>query len=164
MIDLYARFLHWLNRLTGLVLMTLLSVLVVIVLAAVFWRYVLNDSLTWSAEAARYMCVWIGFLGASVALRRRMHIGLEFFIQRQTPVVRKAVNIASDAAILFFLVFVAVLGFDLAGQQAYQKSPALMISMAWPYLSVPVSASLMACQALYLIACDVTGRPVDGEN
>lgn len=156
---LFRQLLDRLNQLIGLVMMVMLSALVVVVLAAVFYRYVLSDSLMWSAEVARYTCIWISFLGASVALRKRMHIGLEFFISRMPPRTQHWVGIGSDFAILGFLLFVAVLGFDLAAQQAYQKSAALMISMAWPYLSVPVSAVLMALQVIYLIACELTHIP-----
>ena len=39
----------------------------VIAFAAVFFRFVLSDPLTWSEEAARYMMVWVTFLGAGYA-------------------------------------------------------------------------------------------------
>jgi TRAP-type C4-dicarboxylate transport system permease small subunit len=39
----------------------------------VFSRYALNSSLFWSEELARFMLVWLAFLGASLAYRRRVH-------------------------------------------------------------------------------------------
>ena len=44
-----------------------------VVAAQVFFRYVLNHSLFWSEELARYILVWLTFLGASVAYRRGVH-------------------------------------------------------------------------------------------
>jgi hypothetical protein len=41
----------------------------VVVAVQVFFRYVLNQSLFWSEELARYLLVWLSFLGASVAYR-----------------------------------------------------------------------------------------------
>ena len=58
----------------------MLVFLICLVLTSVFFRYVLNNSLSWSEELARYICIWIGFLSASMALRRNMHIGLSYFI------------------------------------------------------------------------------------
>lgn len=155
--EAYAGFLRVLSRITSLVVMAMLSVLVVIVLLAVFFRYVLNDSLTWSSEVARYMCIWIGFLGASLTLRERGHIGLEFFIQRMGEEGRRFVSLGCYLLVLAFLVVVTVLGFEMALAQVEQESSALEISMLWPYLSVPVGAVLMALQAVELIAADLKG-------
>ena len=46
-----------------------------VVAAQVFWRYGLNASLFWSEELARHLLVWMTFLGASTAYRRRVHPG-----------------------------------------------------------------------------------------
>jgi len=155
--EAYAGFLRVLNRITGLVVMIMLSLLVVIVILAVFFRYVLNDSLTWSAEVARYMCIWIGFLAASLTLRERGHIGLEFFVQRVAGERRRYVSLGCYLLVFFFLVAVAVLGFELALFQLDQRSSALEMSMFWPYLSVPVAAVLMALQTVALMAEDLKG-------
>mgnify|MGYP001407570087 CR=1 FL=1 len=39
-----------------------------IVSASIFFRYVLNDSITWSEEIAKYLMVWMVFVGAPVAM------------------------------------------------------------------------------------------------
>lgn len=44
--------------------------IVVVVLTAVFFRYVLNSSLMWGEELARYLSIWLVFLGLSCAHRR----------------------------------------------------------------------------------------------
>ena len=42
-------------------------------LLQVFTRYVLNDPLSWTEEVARYLYVYIVFLGASAAISDRTH-------------------------------------------------------------------------------------------
>ena len=49
----------------------LLAVTVVIVVLQVFFRYVLNSSLSWSEEAARYLFIWAALLGFSSCVEAR---------------------------------------------------------------------------------------------
>lgn len=50
-----------------------------IVFVQFFTRYVLNDSLGWTEEVARYLLVMVTFIGAAIAVRRNTHISVEFF-------------------------------------------------------------------------------------
>ena len=134
--------------------MILLTILVLVVLIAVFFRYVLDDSLSWSEEVARYLCVWVGFIGASVALNRRVHIGVEFFVDRLPAPLKRRVKLAVEFVILGLLLFITYFGIELVVFQIPQRSSALLISMAWPYASVPVGTALMIVQCFTLILED----------
>ena len=134
--------------------MVMLTILVIVVLIAVFFRYVLGDSLPWSEEVARYLCVWVGFIGASVALNRRVHIGVEFFVDRLPPAVKRRIKLAAEFVILGLLLFITYFGIELVIFQIPQRSSALLISMAWPYASVPAGTLLMIVQCLTLILED----------
>lgn len=152
----YGQMLKVVRKITGGLVIVLLAVLVVVVLAAVFYRYVLSDSLTWSAEVARYICVWIGFLSAALIVNDRGHIGLEFFVKKLPRSLHLFAILLSDAAILVFLIIVMYQGVLLAVFQMDQFSPTLQVPMTWPYASVPVSACLMALEFFYLIITDIS--------
>lgn len=53
--------------------------LALVVFVQFFTRYVLNDSIGWTEEIARYLLVVVTFSGACVAVRRNTHISVEFF-------------------------------------------------------------------------------------
>lgn len=150
----FLRFSSALNKYVAWLAMGMLTILVMVVLLAVFFRYVLGDSLPWSEEVARYLCVWVGFIGASVALNRRVHIGVEFFVDRLPPALKRRIKLAMEFVILGLLLFISYFGIELVFFQIPQRSSALLISMAWPYASVPAGTLLMIVQCLTLILED----------
>src|ERR1041384_2041752 len=45
-----------------------------IVFLQFFTRYILNDSLSWTEEIARYGLMWLAFIGGAVVTRKKSHI------------------------------------------------------------------------------------------
>jgi tripartite ATP-independent transporter DctM subunit len=60
---------------------------VAIVLAGVFFRYVLNRPIAGSDEIAGLILVWMTFIGGAVAQRRRSHPSVSIVVQRLSPAV-----------------------------------------------------------------------------
>lgn len=52
----------------------LLLILVGLVSAQVFMRYIMDAPLTWSEEAARITFIWLTFIGAGLAFQRRENL------------------------------------------------------------------------------------------
>jgi C4-dicarboxylate transporter, DctM subunit len=77
-----------------------------VVLVSVFFRYVLNDSLVWSEEVARWFLMGTVFLGAALAYRRGSHIGLPYFLDRLDG---RTASIAKSAISLVVVTFSAML-------------------------------------------------------
>src|SRR5688572_12396359 len=80
----------------------LLAALAVLVCFGVFFRYVLNASLSWYDEFASYMLVWLTFYGMVVADYRRKHIGFELFVDKLGPRSRRAVDFIAEVAVFGF--------------------------------------------------------------
>ena len=60
----------------------LLAITVVLVVLQVFFRYVLNSSLSWSEEAARYLFIWAAVLGFSSSMEARRLFSFEMLFAR----------------------------------------------------------------------------------
>ncbi|AYY12597.1 TRAP transporter small permease [Actinobacteria bacterium YIM 96077] len=148
-------------RLVDIACSAVLVVLVAGMLIVVGWnvvgRFVLDHSLTWSDEAARYMFIWMIFLGALVAHLRQEHISVEYFVARAPRPVRLA------AAITRELVILVVLGIMLWGSThvistTFGRSALLGVPFNVVNYSVPVAAALMAVMSMYRLIRLLTGR------
>ena len=47
--------------------------------AGVFWRYVLNDALSWSEETAKFLMVWMVFTASPIGLSFGGHAAIDIF-------------------------------------------------------------------------------------
>jgi len=124
-----------------LILLTL--IMFVIVGANVFARFVLNSSLGWGDELARFIFIWISFLGAVFAYTTDDHVGLNFLVAKiESARVQNIVSIISDLFILLVVGFITYYGYIVA-VSATNVSPALYIPMSLIYAVVPVSGLMM---------------------
>ena len=124
-----------------------MGVLVLDVVWQVFTRYVLGDPSSWTEELATYLMIWVGLLGASVALRRGAHLGIDYFVARLAPRSRAASEVLVYAVAAAFSLGVLVLGGARLVQQTLalgQSSPALGIKMGYVYLALPISGVFLA--------------------
>lgn len=126
-----------------IILLVLTLAMFIIVGTNVFSRYVLNNSLGWADELARFIFIWVSFLGAVLAYAHNEHIGLDFIIDKlPSEKIKLAFRLISDLGILLVLSFLAYYGWTVA-IAATNVSPALYIPMKIIYMVIPVSAVLM---------------------
>lgn len=97
----------------GVVLLVFWS-LAVVVFLQFFTRYVLNSSLGWTEEIARYLLIVVTFVGSATAVRKRSHIAVEFFYRWLSPDGRHRLALLVDAVNLLFFAAAAWLTANLA--------------------------------------------------
>ena len=124
-----------------------LMVLMVFCLGAqVFFRFVLNASLTWSEELSRFAFIWLVYMGAVLGAKERIHIRVTAFHHLLPARARGWVIPAAD------LLWVSI-NLTFAWQGALQVghllrfsyiSPALQWNMALIYAIVPLGFLLMS--------------------
>lgn len=128
-----------LDLLTSGILVTLL----LIVLAQIVSRYVFNNSLSWTEEAARYLMIWGVLLGVSLSYLNGYLISIETFVNRFPASVRRVVQVVNKLLSLFFTGILTAYGVHLCILGAQMEAPSLEISYVWIYLAVPVGAGLL---------------------
>ncbi len=121
--------------------------LMTVVFLQFFTRYVLNDSLGWTEEVARFLLILVGFIGAITAARKGSHIFLEFFYRFVPVKFGKTIAVIAEALTVGFYSYAAWVTVGLA-----QKTRQSMISIDVPksliYWAVAASFAFMAAHSL----------------
>jgi hypothetical protein len=107
-------------------------VMSLVVFLQVVFRFFIKIPLPWSEELSRYLMVWVGMMGASLALYEGRHIGVDLLMGRLRGWVRRVLMTAAILAVIWFLWLLVREGAGLALQNYSQLSPAMMIPMLLP--------------------------------
>ena len=95
---------HWVD-VPALVLFILLAG---VVLLQFLSRYVLNDSVAWTEEIARYLLIGVAYAGSLTALRKGEHIFLEVIYRRVPAASVKALAMLVDLVSVAFHVVLTI--------------------------------------------------------
>jgi TRAP-type C4-dicarboxylate transport system permease small subunit len=121
---------------------SLVSILIVILLTTLLQvavRYFrLPFHFPWTEELARFLNVWLTFLGAAYIVNN--HISVDILKGRITPKAMKYIGIFSNLIACFFFSFVLWGAFLLSTTQTHLFTPAMEINMSLFYISVLISA------------------------
>ncbi|MCD8242024.1 MAG: TRAP transporter small permease [Lachnospiraceae bacterium] len=122
--------LHWLDEnLECTICMVLMVTFTVVLFIQVVMRYVFNNSLSWSEELARYIFIWMVFIGISYGAKQMKHLKIDVFLSIFLKKVRPYLVILADVIVLILSVVVAYSAILVV--QNYMKikvkSPALFI-------------------------------------
>ncbi len=142
----YESFMNFVDK--AIIFFSSLSILLMacIIVAGVVFRYFLNDPLSWSDEAGRYLLVFITFVGAIPMITRGGFGQVESIIGKLSPNIRQKFDIVIH---LFSILFTGVAAgisiylvyFSVAVQN--QVSPALEIPMWIVYSTLPLGFTIM---------------------
>ncbi|OFS85616.1 C4-dicarboxylate ABC transporter [Oligella sp. HMSC05A10] len=139
------------------ILVLLLSIMTILIGAQVFMRYVLNDSLTWSEELARYCFIWATYLGVSYGVRENAHIYVEIVTNRLPISYQRYAAILSHFVFIFFAIIVMKEGYLLSMKvfKFGQTSSSLNIPMGYIYLAPTVGFGLVILRLLQKITQEI---------
>ncbi|WP_051965400.1 TRAP transporter small permease [Thermanaerosceptrum fracticalcis] len=138
----------FISKLEEYVAGVLMVAIVVVIFAQVVYRYVLSSPLSWSEELGRYLFVWISFLGASIAFKKGAHLGIDVFTSKLSEKYQNYLAVIVNVLGIIFLAMIVKESAGLLERVVKQVSPAMRISMKWPYLALPVCTSLMLLHLL----------------
>jgi len=128
------------NRQISLFVVILLFLLALLLSVSVFYRYVLNESIYWSSEVARYMMAYIVFLGSTMAHKHKEHIRIDMIFSYLSNTNKQNINIAIALFFIAFWVIVLLGCVKLFPLFMMQTTATLGIAYAIPFAALPISA------------------------
>lgn len=152
MLKKYSAFLDRIDKVLFVILATLSAMMVAIMVYQIVLRYCFAAANVWAEELARFMFVWVTTLGASIAIRRNVHLRVDFVAEALNPKARYILQIVCYTLVLVFLVYLLQLGIDLMTKTMINKSAGLRVPMAIPYSAIPVGAAFMILACIEFIA------------
>jgi TRAP-type C4-dicarboxylate transport system permease small subunit len=127
-------------------------VMLVLVMSQVVFRYVLQVSVPWTEEAARWFYAWQIFLGSSLAMRERLHLQITVLLGRFTGRPRACLDFFAALTGLGFLAGI-IWGSLLMIRAVYPvQAGSFPISTSYLYLSIPVGLLAMLAIAAQDVA------------
>lgn len=132
------------RRSVDIVLALLMMVMFVTVCLQVFFRYVLEEPLSWSEELARYAFVWISFLGAAMALGQRLHFGIDYLVNKFPLRFSAGLEVLTNCLILIFVVVLVIKGYETTLSAKMMRSAGMDLRMDAVFAAIPAAGVIMA--------------------
>ena len=124
--------------------------LILVVFIQVFCRYVLQDSLAWTEELARYLVIWSVLFGCSFAMRTDSHLELSILSNFSGPRMKKYVKCFSCIVCLAFSIIMVYAGMESVINIHWneQLTPAMQLPAWIIWMAMPAGFGLMGIQAI----------------
>ena len=109
------------------------------------------EPLVWSEELARYIFIWVAFLGWVIANQRKSHIHISLVIDRSGPRQKRGLAVFSDLLVIAFALIFLAKGWQLVQNNLEIETVTLFFDFWVVYLIIPVSA----LATLVVVGCDL---------
>lgn len=121
-----------------------MSVMLVIIFAQVVTRYLFNYTPEWSEELARFLFVWVVFLGSALIMGESGHLAVQFLPDKfKGTVFGTILDVVINVCGYIFIGLLLTQGWKMTSIMTFQRAPGLDIPMSWVYVIIPVSCVLM---------------------
>lgn len=134
--------------------MLLLAIFLTVVVVAVFFRYVLNNSLTWSEQVSRFLFVWMIMLMLPIMFREKRDISFDILTKHLPKSMQKWIVLLLDVLIVAFAAFFGYNGLIYTIEHGSKIISGINIPQGFLYVSEPISGALLTLSAIESVIND----------
>ena len=123
-----------------------------IVFLQFFTRYIMNDSLSWTEEIARYGLMSLAFIGGAVVTRKKAHIAVELLSNLMKPSpLRSALLALADFVTLGFMGLLAFFSVTIVERMHSQRMTVFELPMSIVYSVVGLGCFMMLVRQIQVV-------------
>ena len=147
---------YWIDKVFEIASTAILAIMTIFVCYQVFARYVLNSPSSISEPLSQYLFVWMIMFGSAYVYGSREHLTIDILKDKFGPKTNMVVEIITNICLFLFVLLICVIGGYLyTTKAAAQIDPALRISKAVIYASLPITGVATLYYAVYNCALAV---------
>jgi TRAP-type C4-dicarboxylate transport system permease small subunit len=139
------------GKIEDILSVTLFGVIIIIVTAHIFSRYVLRSGILWSDEVIQILLVAMVIFGAARAIRTNGHTDMQGLVDSMPKPVGVFLRVFSNTATLFFLLVFFLSSFKHTMDAGQVYTVILRIPRRVSYASMPIGALLMVYEFAKLL-------------
>lgn len=139
---------------------TLLLMVIILIdmMAGVFFRYVVGQALPWSDEVGSLCLVWLCFIGGAVGINRGSHFSISLATEQLSPWGQRIVHAAVGLLIMILGAILTVAGLRLVQVNVTSEMPSLGISLSYQYGSALCGGLLTICYSAAYVVRSLRGQ------
>ena len=135
--------------------MALLAIFLAVVVVAVFFRYVLNNSLTWSEQVSRFLFVWMIMLMLPIMYREKRDISFDVITKRLSDVPKEILELVMDCLVTAFGAFFGYQDLIYTLEYGEKLISGVNIPQWMLYVSEPISGLLLTLVGVECVLADI---------
>ena len=152
---------NWLRGRAENMAVGLLAAMFISFILQIFYRYVVNEPLTWTLEACLLTWLWLVFWGAAFLLRDRDHVRFDIFYAGVSPGLRRLFALISAVAIVAGFASAFPATYDFISFMSIESSSSLGIRLDYVFAAYLLFAAAVIIRYALRTIRLVRGLPVD---
>ena len=142
--------LRWLNRLEEIISCACMMIMTIVIIAQVFFRYCLANSLDWPEEFSRFLFIALVYLGSAYAEQMNSHLRITILCTSGGAWFARVLPRFAQIVTVLFSGLMVIWGMRMVGfvYNTGQLAPAMQIPMWIVYLCMPLGMACIGLRAL----------------
>jgi len=142
------------------------SLLILLLFTNVVSRNLFNNSFAWIDEITKFIFTWMMFIGISIGVYKKRHIGMEFFTSKLPVRIKGGARTFSGFVTMIFFLILTLFGAKYVGSTMSMYSPILNINYGMVYLCIPLCGilSIFFCMVELMEDKHPAKKPPEGEK
>jgi TRAP-type transport system small permease protein len=124
-----------------------MSVIVCDVLFGILARAVMKQPPVWTEELARYLFVWVTFLGATAIYPTGENIVVDLILRIVSPRVMRYLSVFAHVVVGVTAMFMVTQGIAIVERTMVQRSSVMQIPFGLIYSVIPISGVILIVHA-----------------